>query len=80
MLKHNKPLGCLSTGMPPRLLRPPLGPPGIPPPSAPPQQSGNVLSAPPSIVKPPQLGGQGDEGKKSGATIQVSFSFVVGCL
>ncbi|XP_064634145.1 WW domain-binding protein 11-like [Lineus longissimus] len=59
---------------PPRMIRPPPGiPPGMPPPGMP-MASGplgmnpNVLSAPPSIMKPP-LKSQEDE-KKSTATIE----------
>lgn len=58
---------------PPRIMRPPGGPPGIMPPGlppppgvAPPQQNPNVLSAPPSIMKLPQ---KAPEEKKDTATI-----------
>ena len=62
------------TGMPPpRMMRPPGGPPGIMPPGlppppgvAPPQQNPNVLSAPPSIMKLPQ---KTTEEKKDTSTI-----------
>ncbi|XP_013396531.1 WW domain-binding protein 11-like [Lingula anatina] len=59
---------------PPRLMRPPGVPPGIPPPGLPPQGLGpgpvnpNVLSAPPSIQKPPQK--VREEEQKSTATIE----------
>ena len=67
--------------MPPRLLRPPGAPPGMPPPGLLPPGTGpnpglnpNVLSAPPSISRPPQkVGGRIDEpevDKKSTATIE----------
>ena len=79
---------------PPRLVRPPGGPPGVPPPGLPPHLANfpgstgggpglvnpNVLSAPPSIMKPPRRapggpgvgpGGRGgEEEKKKGATIE----------
>ena len=54
---------CVITGMPPpRMMRPPAGPPGMGPVSLPmppglapiSQQNPNVLSAPPSIMKLPQ--------------------------
>jgi WW domain-binding protein 11 len=65
------------SGMPPPRLRPPGAPPGMPPPGVPPpgmlppQTNPNVLSAPPSIQKPPQKSGPGggEEGQK-GATIE----------
>ncbi|XP_064617580.1 WW domain-binding protein 11-like [Liolophura sinensis] len=57
---------------PPRLMRPPPGvmPPGLPPPPGiiPPPVNPNVLSAPPSIMKPPQK--LGDDEKKNTATIE----------
>ena len=64
--------------MPPqRLMRPPGGPPNILPPGiplppgvGPPPMNPNVLSAPPSIMKPAQkTGGEKDE-KKNAATIE----------
>ncbi|KAK7112145.1 WW domain-binding protein 11-like [Littorina saxatilis] len=60
---------------PPRLLRPPGAPPNVPPPHlAPsmipmPASNPNVLSAPPSIMKPP-LRAHGDDDKKSAITIE----------
>ncbi len=63
---------CVLGMPPPRMMRPPGAPPGMPPPGMPPpgmlgpQGNPNVLSAPPSIMKPPQ---KSAEEKKSGATI-----------
>nr|KAG5688579.1 hypothetical protein BaRGS_002794 [Batillaria attramentaria] len=59
---------------PPRLMRPPGAPPNVPPPGVPgmmppPMVNPNVLSAPPSIMKPP-LRAHGDEEKMSSATIE----------
>ena len=57
---------------PPRILRPPSGPPGVLPPGLPPPPgvgpNPNVLSAPPSIMKPPRK--SGEEEKKNMATIE----------
>lgn len=57
---------------PPRILRPPSGPPGVLPQGLPPPPgvgpNPNVLSAPPSIMKPPRK--SGEEEKKNMATIE----------
>lgn len=58
---------------PPRMLRPPGAPPGMPPlrlapPGTQPLQNPNVISAQPSIMKPPQI--SSEEEKKSTTTIE----------
>lgn len=58
---------------PPRMMRPPGAPPGMPPPRMGPpgiqtQQNPNVISAQPSIMKPPKI--SSEEEKKSTATIE----------
>ncbi|XP_071128365.1 WW domain-binding protein 11-like [Mytilus edulis] len=61
-------------GLPPhRMLRPPGAPPGMPPlrlapPGTQPLQNPNVISAQPSIMKPPQI--SSEEEKKGTATIE----------
>lgn len=59
---------------PPRLMRPPGAPPNVPPPGIPgmlppPMMNPSVLSAPPSIMKPP-LRAHAEEEKKSSVTIE----------